>query len=246
MTISKEQQDKNKQEVLRLWDLLDPSGVALPELQAFKRWLCDSDFFTAPCSTVFHLACKGGLAQHSLNVYTLLEEKVKRYQLRVPAGSTIICALGHDLCKVAFYKADEELPTGPQAKYLADLTSFQETQELKKEGTMTKAWASKLIEWAKNGRKSDRPTRDSAYVVDDTFPFGHGEKSVSILQDFFKLTPEEKLAIRWHMTSFDPGIHFSYPSGFPFRKAADEYPLVTLLFTADYEASQILEKEVER
>jgi len=71
---------------------------------------------------------------------------------------------------------------------------------------------------------------------------GHGEKSVSILQDFFLLTEQEKLAIRWHMTAFDAGIHFGYPSGFAFREAVKKYPLVTLLFTADYEASNIIER----
>lgn len=245
ITIPKEQQEANKQGVLALWSRLDPSGVALPELETFKRWLCDSDFFTAPCSTKFHLACKGGLALHSLNVYALLQEKVTRYSIAVPDSSIIICALGHDLCKVGFYKPDEEPPSSAQVKYLYDLVTSEERLGLGREGTMTKAWASNLIGWVKEGRKGNRPPRDAAYIVDDQLPMGHGEKSVSILQDFFKLTDEEKLAIRWHMQAFDAGIHFSYPSGFPFRKAADEYPLVTLLFTADYEASQILEREVE-
>lgn len=37
----------------------------------------------------------------------------------------------------------------------------------------------------------------------ESIPLGHGEKSVMILQDFIKLTDEEKLAIRWHMGPFD-------------------------------------------
>jgi hypothetical protein len=44
------------------------------------------------------------------------------------------------------------------------------------------------------------------------------------------------------MAAFDASIHFDYPNGHAFRKAA-EIPLVTLLFTSDYEASQILERE---
>lgn len=78
------------------------------------------------------------------------------------------------------------------------------------------------------------------YAVEDKLPLGHGEKSVMILQEFIKLTDEEKLAIRWHMLAFDAGIHFNYPSGFAFREASKN-PLVVLLFTSDYEASQILE-----
>ena len=32
------------------------------------EWLLGSDFFTAPASTRHHLAYKGGLVEHSLNV----------------------------------------------------------------------------------------------------------------------------------------------------------------------------------
>ena len=35
---------------------------------AIKKFLENSDFFNAPASTKFHLHCKGGLCQHSLNV----------------------------------------------------------------------------------------------------------------------------------------------------------------------------------
>ena len=37
------------------------------------------------------------------------------------------------------------------------------------------------------------------YTVDDTIPYGHGEKSVMMISEFIKLTPEERYAIRWHM-----------------------------------------------
>ena len=35
------------------------------------------------------------------------------------------------------------------------------------------------------------------------FPFGHGEKSVLMISQHFKLTPAEMLAIRWHMGVID-------------------------------------------
>lgn len=79
------------------------------------------------------------------------------------------------------------------------------------------------------------------WSVRDQFPMGHGEKSVSIMQDFIRLTEEEKLTIRWHMGSFDSGVHFNFPSGYPYKEAIGKYPLVTLLNSADAEASNILE-----
>ena len=33
------------------------------------EWLKKTDFCTAPASSKYHLACKGGLVQHSVNVY---------------------------------------------------------------------------------------------------------------------------------------------------------------------------------
>jgi hypothetical protein len=45
------------------------------------------------------------------------------------------------------------------------------------------------------------------------------------------------------MCAFDASIHFDYPNGFAYREACKRTPLVTLLFTADYEASNIIEKD---
>ena len=35
------------------------------------------------------------------------------------------------------------------------------------------------------------------------FPYGHGEKSVFLIERFMKLKVEEAVAIRWHMGGFD-------------------------------------------
>ena len=184
--------------IIGLWNKVERPGRG-----NLVRWLEEeSDFFTAPCSTEFHLARPGGLVQHTLNVYDLLTEKVDRYGLDdITEETVIICALGHDLCKCNFY--------------------VKGTRNVKENGK----WFEKEV-----------------WKVKDQFPMGHGEKSVSILQDFIPLLPEEKLAIRWHMAAYDAAIHFNYPSGFPFREAS-KITLVVLLFTADYEASQIVEKE---
>ena len=68
-----------------------------------------TDFYTAPASTRFHLACEGGLLQHSLNVYDCLIAKKespvwKPILAEIPDESLIIMALLHDLCKANFYK----------------------------------------------------------------------------------------------------------------------------------------------
>ena len=75
------------------------------------------------------------------------------------------------------------------------------------------------------------------YTIEDKLPYGHGEKSVYIVNGFIRLTREEAMAIRWHM-GFS-GTEDSRTVGQAFQK----YPLAFALATADMEASYLLEKE---
>ena len=70
-----------------------------------------TDFFKAPASSRFHLACEGGLLQHSLNVYDaamiLREQAVRRdgrLESLLPLDSVAITTLLHDTCKSDIYK----------------------------------------------------------------------------------------------------------------------------------------------
>ena len=68
-----------------------------------------SDFFTAPASARYHNSCRGGLVNHSLNVYDCLKDICSRERMKeygcTPSEETIaIVSLLHDLCKVNFYK----------------------------------------------------------------------------------------------------------------------------------------------
>ena len=56
----------------------------------FIEWLKSTDFFIAPCSKGYHLNIKGGLAQHSWNVYQLFSEKNQRYNLGLSLDTVII------------------------------------------------------------------------------------------------------------------------------------------------------------
>lgn len=56
-------------------------------------------FYTAPCSTQYHLAYPGGLLEHSLNVYELMDRLSSILYPEVDRSSVIICALLHDLGK---------------------------------------------------------------------------------------------------------------------------------------------------
>ncbi|MHB8963806.1 MAG: hydrolase [Saccharofermentanales bacterium] len=74
------------------------------------------------------------------------------------------------------------------------------------------------------------------YEFKDNFPYGHGEKSVYIINNYMKLTHEEAFAIRYHM-GFSGGEE-SKNVGDAFRL----YPLAFAISTADMEATFLVEK----
>lgn len=65
-------------------------------------WLCKSDFLIAPASTQYHGNYRGGLAEHSVNVYRRLLELpgAEAYEPETLA----VVALLHDVCKVGIYE----------------------------------------------------------------------------------------------------------------------------------------------
>ena len=74
------------------------------------------------------------------------------------------------------------------------------------------------------------------YTVEDTIPYGHGEKSVMMLTEYMKLTSEEKYAIRWHMGFSEPKELYN-TLGQAFKK----YPLALMLYEADLESTYLFD-----
>lgn len=82
-----------------------------------------------------------------------------------------------------------------------------------------------------------------SYIIEDTFPIGHGEKSVIMLQGLgLQMTPEEMLAIRYHMAGWgDESKEFAASK----TNALKISPLVLLLQMADFSSSVLFERTVE-
>ena len=70
------------------------------------------------------------------------------------------------------------------------------------------------------------------YAVEDTIPYGHGEKSVMMISEYIKLTNEEKYAIRWHMGYTEPKELYG-----TIGEAYKKYPIALLAHEADLEAT---------
>ncbi len=81
------------------------------------------------------------------------------------------------------------------------------------------------------------------YNIEDSFPFGHGEKSVYLAMKYIDLTEEEALAIRWHMSGYDDAAR-SYASGMSQAAAYRKYPLAAALAIADMYETYILDRKI--
>ena len=81
------------------------------------------------------------------------------------------------------------------------------------------------------------------YEIEDTFPIGHGEKSVIMLQKIgIELTLCEMLAIRYHMGFWgEQNTEFKMAQ----KNAINMCPLVVVLQVSDFMANSVLEEEID-
>lgn len=185
-------------------------------IESLIDYIRKSDFYTAPASTRFHSCHEGGLLEHSLNVFNCLREKLDQPVWKdtgliegIDDAGIILVALLHDLCKTNFY-----------------------TVEMKNKKV-----------YSDHGKKSDSNGRFDwetvpGYTVEDKFPYGHGEKSVMMIEQFIKLKPAERYAIRWHMGFTEPKENWN-----TLGLAIKKYPVVLAVHEADLEATYLLEEE---
>lgn len=191
------------------------SKVRRPGMDKLLEYIRGSDFYRAPASTKYHLACPGGLLQHSLNVLDALRGLLQwnsiesRWEYHaackivdtIPDDGVIMMALLHDICKTHFYS------TG--------------TRNQKNE---------KTGQWEKV----------PYYTIKDMMPLGHGAKSAMIVKQYTPLTSQEMYAIWHHM-----GFNGDYENDAAVGKSIEMYPAVLALQTADMMASKFMEDEKE-
>lgn len=205
-------------------------AVKRPGKDALMNYIRKSDFYTAPASTKFHLSCEGGLLQHSLDVFDALVWRTGCTEkdghaaftvagcakFNVSMESLIIVSLLHDICKTNFYKTEMRNQKTYDPEKVKNASSYQ----VKKDNSGSFIWEQVPV-----------------YAVDDKNPYGHGEKSVMMIEEFMKLTMEERYAIRWHMGMGD----CTYSECQAFNASCEKFPLVLFLHNADQEASHFME-----
>ena len=80
------------------------------------------------------------------------------------------------------------------------------------------------------------------YTINDRFHYGHGEKSVFLIERFMRLKNEEAFAIRWHMGGFDDSAK---AGSFAIAHAFEQYPLAVKVHLSDLEATYLCENRNE-
>lgn len=170
------------------------------------KYLALNHFFTAPASTKYHGNYEGGLFDHSFAVAKFLVQLTEDNHLTWKnPRSPYVVGMFHDLCKI-----DQYIP------------QYEMREELE---------LSPL-----NGPK---PTTFVKTVCGyeynpDTLLKGHGDKSVMLLSQFYTLTDEEIMCIRYHMGAFTDKAEWN-----DYTRAVRNYPNVLWTHHADMLASHV-------
>lgn len=152
-------------------------------LDQLIEWLEKTDFFEAPYTGQYTLSCKGGLVEHSLNTYRALVELVSKYQERDPL----------------FLLSVETQEDIEQAQ--ADLDESMALCALLHDVCRADCW----VEDTRNVKNPQTGKWEAVpyFKWDEKLVYGHGEKSVFIIQQFMQLYIDEAQAIRYHSQGRD-------------------------------------------
>ncbi|MBQ8280672.1 MAG: HD family phosphohydrolase [Roseburia sp.] len=131
-------------------------------------------FFNAPCSGGNHLACEGGLAEHSYNVYRVMNvdaaHKLSTDEYNSMRDAIIITSLLHDLGKCGDYGKPNYVPNFVRSKKKNENGEYELVQ---------------------SETKPYETNKELLYVP-------HEVRSIAIAERFISLTEEEEFAILYH------------------------------------------------
>lgn len=198
--LSSEQIQNNKNEFISLLKTINRDNA---NIEGLITKLGASDFFTAPASTKYHGAFKGGLCRHSLDVYIVLKNLVVQNNLEIDNDSLVICALLHDFSKMNLY----------------EVTNFN------------KKVYSENGSKSDNGGRFDWVTEQGYKTIDlsERFVYGnHEETSEYMIRQFIPLKLEESVAILHHHGGM--GYDSSQTN---ISDIYQRYPLALMLHLAD-------------
>lgn len=170
------------------------------------KYLSLNHFFTAPASTKYHGNYEGGLFDHSFAVAKFLVRLTEDNHLTWKnPRSPYIVGMFHDLCKIDQYIPQYEMREELEQSPLNDPKPMKFVKTL------------------------------CGYEYNpDTLLKGHGDKSVMLLSQFYTMTDEEIMCIRYHMGAFTDKSEWN-----DYTRAVSQYPNVLWTHQADMLASHV-------
>ena len=208
--LTDEQIKINKDEFISLIRQIKRENADIDKL---VKYLEESDFFIAPASTQYHSAYKGGLCQHSLNVYNQLKKlieaeypkfkkdeegdelvEIEGYKEPYSKDTLIIVSLLHDISKTNFYEVSNRNVKDEKGNWIQ--VPFIKTRDAK-----------------------------NRFIY-----ASHGVNSEYMVGRFIPLRLEESVAIIHHMGGKEAGAPVMDST---ITEVFNTYPLAILLHTAD-------------
>ena len=186
-------------------------------------WLESTDFYSAPASTKYHGSVEGGLCQHSLNVFHTM------------------C----DLCNMRYGKEQGEDEPSEDIVYNGD--SLEEDGAFGMENIAIVTLfhdickANCYVRDFKNVKVNGKWEQQEYWRWDEQFIYGHGAKSVYILQQYMRLYIDEAQAIRFHMGGREDALSEVYERNY--APVFEKSPFAVLLHLADAYSAFLLEGE---
>lgn len=234
--LSKKEIEYNKNRFISELKLISREGADIEELINYLE--NESDFFTAPASTLYHSNYEGGLCAHSLNVFDELFNTVVKDFTIVSKEEDETCYKGNTLYATIYNNQPFNI-TSDTIRIVSLLHDISKTNFYDKTAINKK-------QYFPNGTKRDEIgtydwVTEIGYKMKDKnqrFIFGtHGQNSEYIIGKFIPLTLEESAAIINHhagMGEINNSVNMS--------EIMNEFPLVTLLHIADVKATFLYEK----
>lgn len=186
-------------------------------VESLLKWLESTDFYTAPASTQYHLSVEGGLCQHSLNVFDNLVMLSRSY-----------------------YKVseDEENP-------IFNGATIEDEGAYSMENIVVTALfhdickANCYVRDFRNVKIDGKWNQVEYWRWDEQFIYGHGTKSVYIIQQFMRLYIAEAHAIRYHMAGKEDTLSNTLERGS--AQVYEKTPIAVMLHLADMMSAYLTE-----
>lgn len=139
-------------------------------IENLLTWMRNNGFYESPCSTQYHLAKNGGLAEHSMNVFSIAETLRATLYPELSSDSVIICSLLHDLGKTGQFGKLGYIPN------------------------MLKGRSTKANPSPEPYQSKDRPYKSNPELL----YVDHEIRSIQIAGKYIELTEDENWAILMH------------------------------------------------